>query len=226
MISFNRHDLVWLSKAGKEYALENIQSCIPKVSERDIKDVILGKPPIPAIVRRQDITDKGLLCIGFSSHRIICTGNFAASSGIRLRIGSIVPLDYIEKHITPFDVIKFDMRHFPQYKLLEALIDEGNNCNIQVGFFGSAALHIISGLPYWQETSDIDIYLRQNGTREELNLFYQHLLKLEKNYRITIDAEIEFRQYGVKLKELMQPGKTVLGKGLYDVALLEKSHDR
>lgn len=47
---------------------------------------------------------------------------------------------------------------------------------------------------------------------------------LEAQSGVRLDAEIELTGgYGVKLKELLSPSKTVLGKGLYDVVLFEKS---
>jgi hypothetical protein len=85
-------------------------------------------------------------------------------------------------------------------------------------------LQLVTGLQYMQEKSDLDIYLRHLGSGRELTLFYKQLVFIEEQFGVTFDAEIECHgEYGVKLKELFGPGKTVLGKGLYDVALLEKS---
>ena len=226
MTPYNRHDLLWLSKAGREYALQNIESCIPSVDNKDLSDdeirtLILGPPQIPAIVRRQEAAEKGFLQVGFSSATVI--------DGVRLRIGSKVPVNCIERHITPFDVIKFDVtktekRPLPIFEILKALLEAGNCYNIRVGCFGSAALQLATGLPYWRENSDLDIYLKNEGTRKDLDLFYRQLLKCEEQFGVTIDAEIEFPgRYGVKLKELFAPGKWVLGKGLYDVVLQKKS---
>ena len=225
MIPYQRHDLVWLSDAGKDHALRNIQNCIPSVNEREKTELILSVPPIPAIVRRQETPEDGMLCVGFSSPRII--------DGVRLRIGCKVPLDCVIEHKTPFDVVKCEAKDVSVYgkirckkrELLEVFVDAGNRHHIQVGCFGSAALQMATGLPYWQEKSDLDIYLRRQGTRHELDQFFQQLIEYEERFGVTIGAEIEFPgQYGVKLKELYGPGKTVLGKGLYDVRLLEKGN--
>jgi len=231
MIPYKRHDLLWLSKAGREYALKNIQSCIPQVELNEKRALILGPPLIPAIVRRQEVEQGGglqkapredlkdrLFCVGFSSPVII--------DGVRLLIGSEVPLDSIEKRLSPFDVVdsvKKEKKSLPFHEILNDLFRAGVRCNIKVGCFGSAALQLVTGLPYWREDSDLDIYLQCDGTRGDPELFFKEVLKYEEQFGITIDAEIEFPGfYGVKLKEFFTPGNFVLGKGLYDVKLLDK----
>ena len=215
MTIYKRHDLVWLSEAGKNYALDNIQSCVPGVNDDEIQALILSVPPIPAIVRRQETRDEGSIAVGFSSPKII--------DGVRLRIACKVPLACIVKHITPFDAAECKNGHLPDGGSLKDLIDTGLKHHTQVGVFGSAALQLVTGLPYVRKNSDMDIYLRHHGSREDLALFFKQLLEYEERSGISIDAEIEYLgQYGVKLKELFGPGKTVLGKGLYDVVLLEK----
>jgi len=220
MIPYKRHDLVWLSEEGRVYALSNIQNCIPVIDDKEREELIVGVsptgvPPIPAIVRRQEKTEDELLCIGFSFPRII--------DGVRLRIGCKVPPDCIVNHITPFEVVKYKTGNMPALAVIEALMDAGDSRHIQVGCFGSAALQLVTGLPYWHKDSDLDIYLRRGGDRQELEQFFELLLKFEKQFSVTIDAEIEYQgQYGVKLKEMFGSGNWVLGKGLYDVALLKK----
>ena len=228
MMLYKRHDLVWLSDAGKDHALRNIQECIPKVNDKEINELVFPVPQIPAIIRRQEnadteslLTDMGnpladaqLICIGFSSPKII--------DGVRLRISSMVPSDCIIKHITPFDVVEFDKKKLPCGELLEKLIETGRNYNIKVGCFGAVAMQLATGLPYLHEKSDLDVYLRGEGRRRDLSLFFVRLSELEEQFNITIDAEIEYFGYGVKLKELFATGNTVLAKGSYDVVLLDK----
>jgi len=215
MIPYKRHDMLWLSGAGRECALRNIQNCIPVMGDRELRELIAGFPEIPAIVRRQEKTEDELISVGFSYPRII--------DGVRFHIGCKIPLDCVIKHMTPFDVVKCDMESFPDFMIIKALVIGGGRYHIQVGCFGSAALQLITGLPYYHKDSDLDIYLRNHGSRRDLEQFYEELLICEKQYDITIDAEIEYPgQYGVKLKEVFSPGISVLGKGLYDVALLEK----
>jgi phosphoribosyl-dephospho-CoA transferase len=223
MTPYNRHDLLWLSQAGRDFAFNNILSCIPavydkQIDEKQIRAIILGEPQIPAIVRRQEASvEKGLLSIGYSSTTII--------DGVRLRIGCKTPINCITRRMSPFDVvndaIKCEKKLQPDLIILKALVEAGNHSGILVGCFGSAALQLVTGLPYWRENSDLDIYLQSKGTRQELEMFFNELLKIEDQFDITIDAEIEFPHfYGVKLKELFSAGKYVLGKGLNDVALL------
>ena len=214
-IPFRRHDLVWLSGKGREYVLHNIQNCIPLIDKNKIREAILCEPQIPAIVRRQETGKNNLLYIGFSFPEVI--------DGVRLRISSKTPLDCIIKHTPPFDLALYDKKNSPFPEILDALVSAGDKFKVQVGCFGSAALQMVTGLPYIQKNSDLDIYLRHSGTFQELEQFFARLVALEKQSGVIIDAEIEFQcQYGVKLKELFAEGKTVLGKGLYDVALLRK----
>jgi len=220
MPAFKRHDLVWLSDEGVNFALRNIQSCVPFLPENEIEALLRSYPPIPAIVTRQDPAginpaDKELLCVGFSFP--------VAIDGIRLRAGCKIPPESVVRRMTPFDVAGCGKYNFPAGKLLKALVKAGRRRNIRAGCFGSAALQMVTALPYWNENSDLDIYLLHSGKRREPELFFQRLLSLEKRSGFTIDAEIECKgQYGVKLKELFAPGKTVLGKGLFSVVLLDK----
>jgi phosphoribosyl-dephospho-CoA transferase len=216
MTIYKRHDLVWLSDAGLDYAADNIQNCIPLIPDKELRAIIFSSPPVPAIVRRQEPAEDWSLCVGFSFPRII--------EGTRLRLSAKVPLDCVVGHKTPFDVLEYDICRLPGQEAIQAIMDAGNKYHTQVGLFGSAALHLVTGLPYWQENSDLDIYLRHSGSGQELTLFYKQLVFIEEQSGVTVDAEIECcGEYGVKLKELFGSGKTVLGKGLYDVALLKKS---
>jgi phosphoribosyl-dephospho-CoA transferase len=177
--------------------------------------MLFSSPPVPAIVRRQEPEADDLLCVGFSFPRII--------EGTRLRLSARVPPDCVVRHKTPFDVLEYDTCRLPAKEALRALADAGNKFHTRIGLFGSAALQLVTGLPYMQKESDLDIYLRHSGSGRELAQFYKQLVFIEEQSGVTVDAEIEcHEQYGVKLKELFSPGKTVLAKGLYDVALLEK----
>jgi len=213
---YKRHDLVRLSNAGLNYAARNIINCIPPTGDNEMRALLFSTPSVPAIVRRQDAAENGLLCVGFSFPVII--------EGTRRRISSIVPQDCIIGHITPFDAVQLDKGSLPDKEAILAIMDAGNKYHTRVGLFGSAALQLVTGLQYRQKKSDIDIYLLHQGSATELTLFYQQLTVIEEEFYVSIDAEIECRGgYGVKLKELFGPGKTVLAKGLYDVILLEKA---
>jgi phosphoribosyl-dephospho-CoA transferase len=215
MKTYKRHDLVWISGKGKDFAVENIQSCIPPVTENEIRDFLFSLPPLPAIVTRQDERKSKFINIGFSFPRII--------GGVRLRVRSKIPFDCITERKTPFDVA-LCVDNSPFSEILNRLIHAGSACKTKVGFFGSAALQIVTGLSYIQNNSDIDLYIRHLGNCDDLAKFFETILKIEEHFKISVDAEIEYRKkYGVKLKELFGPGKTVLGKGLYEAALLEKN---
>jgi phosphoribosyl-dephospho-CoA transferase len=214
---YKRHDLLWLSDAGLDYALENFQDCVPAVTDMELR-TLLSSAEIPAIVRRQESKGDDLIFIGFSFPKII--------DGTRLRLSSKVPADFVIKHKTPFDVLEYDIDRLPDGEAIKTLVEAGKNYHTQIGLFGSAALQLVTGLPYREEKSDLDIYLRHKGNDQELALFYQRLILIEGQFGLGIDAEIEYMEYGVKIKELFGKGKTVLGKGLYDVVLLEKTKAR
>lgn len=215
---YKRHDLVWISGAGREYVLAHRRRCVPPVSDGDLRELLCSSPPIPAIVSRQEPAAAGLLCVGFSFPRVI--------DGLRLRLASAVPLDCVLKRETPFDLAAGDKTRLPRGAPLEALMEAGGRYHTRIGCFGSAALQLATGLPYLNHNSDLDVYLRHEGTWEELELFFQSLLAIEKRSGVKIDAEIEYLgQYGVKLRELFGTGTTVMGKGLREVVLLRKSRE-
>jgi phosphoribosyl-dephospho-CoA transferase len=222
--AYKRHDLLWLSDAGRHYALRHVQSCIPRVDDAAIRALLCASPPVPAIVTRQDAAEPDTLRVGFSFPRVI--------DGLRLRIAARVPPDCVTGSKTPFDVADGgagDGTNAPDGAALDGsplatLIAAGNRCHTRIGCYGSVALQMVTGLPYRNGNSDLDLYLRHEGSREELELFFQSLLDIERGSGVRIDAEIEYRgQYGVKLKELFGTGASVMGKGLYEVALLPKT---
>jgi phosphoribosyl-dephospho-CoA transferase len=217
-MTHRRHDLVWLSDEGKRYALRHAHGCIPRVNDDAVQALLFASPPVPAIVRRQDAAEEGLLGVGFSFPCII--------DGLRLRMASAVPPDCVIKSKTPFDIANGGKKNAPNGVALEALVEAGGRYHTRVGCFGSAALQMATGLPYLNRNSDLDVYLRHEGTWEELELFFRALLEIERGAGVKIDAEIEYLgKYGVKLRELFGNGATVMGKGLYETALLPKTRE-
>jgi phosphoribosyl-dephospho-CoA transferase len=212
---FKRHDLVWLDRKGKNWALGHIQSAIPAADPGKIEALIFSSPPIPAIVCSQFQVTAGLLRIGFSSPEIL--------EGLRFRVSAEVPRQHIVKHRSPFQVIQKNRNNLPDYTVLETLRAAGRRCHTVVGLYGSAALELATGLPYRRKDSDLDLYIRHRGTWAELSRFYEILLECESAFQLSIDGEIECPgRYGVKLKELFAPGTTVLGKGQRGIVLLDK----
>jgi phosphoribosyl-dephospho-CoA transferase len=213
---YKRHDLVWINDAGREYVLSRRGQSVPPVSNGELRTLLYSSPSIPAIVSRQEAAEAGPLRVGFSFPRII--------DGLRLRLASAVPPDCVLKRNTPFDLARGDAIPLPVGGALAALMEAGARHHTRVGCFGSAALQLATGLPYLNHHSDLDVYLRHEGNREELELFFQSLLAIEQGSGVKIDAEIEYLgQYGVKLKELFGKGTTVMGKGLAEVVLLPKT---
>ena len=52
----------------------------------------------------------------------------------------------------------------------------------------------------------------------------RELEKLEKDLGVRFDAEVDINGFGVKLKEILENKKTFLGKGLYDVKILDREN--
>ena len=92
--------------------------------------------------------------------------------------------------------------------------------DLQIGVLGSAALELITGLPYTDENSDIDLIVKPAG--------YNRLLQFYRAAQaccneIKMDFELDLPNgYGVKLAEIFMETQTVLGKSLEDVSLLNR----
>ena len=85
---------------------------------------------------------------------------------------------------------------------------------------GSAALELATGLPYTDEASDIDILLKP-APYDKLLDFYR---TAKENFgEIPMDFELDLPNgYGVKLAEVFMDTKTVLGKSLDNVEILNR----
>ena len=91
---------------------------------------------------------------------------------------------------------------------------------ITIGVIGSAGLEIATGLPYTDEASDLDMLLKPAPHRL-LAEFYREAKEMYP--RLVLDFEVELPNgYGTKLAELFMDGRSVLGKSVCDVRLLQK----
>lgn len=144
--------------------------------------------------------------------------------GVRVRASFALPPDRIARAHSPYDVAR----------MLPATASEGapallglralcNRHGIALGLFGSAALQVLTGLPYLEPSSDIDAVVRPANCAA-LRGLYDGLVELRDQHRRKFDVEVTLpNDLGIKLSELMSSTTTVLGRGIDGLQLLDKA---
>lgn len=211
-----RHTLIWLSPAGRRYAASHIrrQQWEDEQTAEWMENLALN-PAIPGILCRQTESGENRWICGFSHWNV--------EDGRRRRmLAEFCPKDVV-KTKSPFDLCSGQEKEAlcRRYPKLRSVFSAAENCGIELGLYGSTALEWVTGCPYRHVDSDFDLYVRQKEGGD-VGRFGQMLVALEAIQGIRLDAELEICGYGIKLKELTAPGRTVIGKGLYDVRLIEK----
>lgn len=211
MTALARHDMVLLTAQGVGMARSAAREYNPHLLQPQI-DALLA-PGVPGIVRRQEQPRPDAIELGFSSPY--------KEDGVRLRAASAVPLFCIERVMTPFDAMALAARADAKPRaVLDALRRAGELCGIEIGVYGSLALWLVSGLPYFTTDSDYDIYARKTAADADAKGFYERSRQLAQREQVRIDIEIDCGGgFAAKLAELYSGQKTVLCKGLYAVEL-------
>lgn len=229
-ITFERHDLLHLSKEGRErifaelaakgFAEQGVGEML--LPERFPNDAGIGSA-IPGIVRREEFAPReGFIPIGFASWRSGENGRF--------RVASFARPEEIAAKVTPEDVAaKLPQKgeaacKTPALQALAAL-QKGWNFPLSLGAWGSAAMEIETGHAYTHQWSDLDVRLLPQGAigKETLEQCLATILNAEESFGIRIDAELRLAdKYGISLKELLSRSVTVLAKGYDDVILIQK----
>lgn len=222
--TIRRHNLVFISDHGKEviwkevtarYRAEELSTC--KTIEISFsKDILQGEYDIPAFIRRSEYKSN-CLAIGFVHHNRI--------NGNRLRLGAYVDFMDVKLIMSPYELLeqKINYVHSPKHciNVLKRLYEIAvNKYGLQIGVLGSSALELATGLSYTDDNSDIDLLVKP-ASYEKLSAFYLEA----KNTFIDMNMDFELdlpNGYGVKLLEVFMKTKTVLGKGLSDVRLLNR----
>jgi len=216
-MKYYRHDLVFA----------NFEKVITGLEHRGLKDLIINDD-LPGIVRREEGIDTGSARNYYSEDEMVYIGFVYPEkhNGQRIRFGTGIAADNIERKLTPYDVAGMDYNaRTPSLQALDKLL-EGQN----VGVWGSNALEIITGLRYTDNTSDLDVLKAYSGREDALDLS-KCILEIEKEFDTRIDVELILPDgYAINLKEYIQGGETMLAKGLRDVILInrkniEKMHD-
>lgn len=208
-----RHDLVFISQAGKDKIWEELSDQYQGRELSMVRDVLLGANDIPGFVRRSDERPEEV-ALGFVHPQRI--------NGNRIRIAAFTGVENVEIIMTPYEVmqrkvftIKEATRCIETIIALYALADE---FDLQIGVLGSAALELATGLPYTDEGSDVDVLLKP-APYDRLLDFYR---TAKENFSdIPLDFELDLPNgYGVKLAEVFMDTKTLLGKSLDSVNIL------
>lgn len=208
-----RHNLVFLTEDGRKSVLERVINKIKKKEAFEAaEEIFCKKIKIPGIIRRNDNT-KSEVSIGFVYYRRIDSN--------RLRIATYAKADEIERIVSVYTVTAcVNWQRTECMRIVEKIKQLSRHYNLQIGILGSAGMELVTGLPYTDEYSDIDILLKpaQYGI---LKQFYNDAKLL--SHTINMDFELDLPNgYGVKLAELFMNTSTLLGKSIKDVALLNK----
>jgi len=161
---------------------------------------MIVKEQVPAIVKRQSSYIEGMIEIGFTSWQF--------HDGRRIRAESLTPVCFVDEIITPF-----------QLPIPEAVLRIARRHGIKAGLFGSAAMAAATGLPYVNESSDLDIFIEAKAYGDISN-FYEEITNEPMLQAVRPDIELDIGHgYAVKLAELFTGQETILAKGLWDVRL-------
>lgn len=210
-----RHDLVYVSREGRQEIFKQVSPHYAGEKLKLVEEVFLGKDDIPGFVRRSD-AQAGCIPLGFVHYQRL--------EGNRIRIGAYADLDEVEAVMTPYEVLARKI-YVADTKTdclvtLAKLFELAEVFDLHVGVLGSAALELLTGLPYTDDCSDIDLLLKPAP--------YDRLLAYYKAARasfggVNMDFELDLPNgYGVKLAEMFVGTSTVLGKSLVDVNLLNR----
>jgi phosphoribosyl-dephospho-CoA transferase len=172
---------------------------------------------VPGVVRREDADARpGCVPVGFSDP--------FAGNGERLRVAGFARLEDILSAATPYELASLPLS--ARSSVMQALAqakEKAAPLSIRLGVWGSAAIETYTGLPCTREGSDLDLLVNE-APIEALSAFMDEMRGVEDSFHLRIDVELDLAcGYGVQLRELLGAGRTVLGKGLSDVVLLDRT---
>ena len=215
----NRHDFIILKPEGKKRIYQEMLLDKSNELQQLPKEFKLNKEnfTVPGIVRRVETSTESFIPVGF----VPC----GRVKGNRIRFGSFINVNEIEKIVTPFEVLEqftIPARNSCMDAVKEILA-LSNLEKIPLGILGSAGLELITNLPYTDDNSDLDLLVKSNSYEILHNIFLV-LQQIGRDYSRRIDLEIMLPNgYGIKAAELFMDTKTILGKSLFDVKLFKKT---
>lgn len=209
-----RHDLVFLTEAGRKSVLQRVTQQIKnKEALKAAEEIFCAAAAVPGIVRRDDTGADCGIAIGFVHYRRI--------DGNRMRIAAYATEEEIDRIVSVYALTGCSNQQRTEcMRIIDAIKSLADDMGLQIGILGSAGMELVTGLPYTDECSDIDILLKP-APYGVLQQFYTKAKLLSP--QINMDFELELPNgYGIKLAELFMDTSTVLGKSIKDVDLLNK----
>lgn len=204
----NRHDLIFPTTGGWAAALAGLPPAVLAWAGP------LAGQGVPTIVRRQEAPPPGVVQVGLSGPQKV--------GGVRQRAVLDLPLDAIERQMTPFQVCRAALEVGMLSGLLASLAALCAETGLEPGLYGSAALEAVTGLAYMGPGSDIDLYLRPLAPVDLAGLarLVHTAQALAGAAGLRLDMELELPDRSAcKVAELLAHGKTVLCKGFNGVRL-------
>ena len=197
-MKLNRHDMVFLTNMGNRALQYQLPLIYNGIKLEMMKTFFLEVIDVPCIVRRGRVKNNRIP-VGIVHPKRIAEN--------RLRAAMDISRDEIRVVVRPYEVI------LNIYHMAKAM-------DVQIGAFGSVALEIMTGLPYTDQNSDLDILIKPTG-REKLQFFFQKACEMYP--KVQMDFEMELPNgYGVKLNEVFMDTTTLLGKSCENVSLLKR----
>lgn len=231
IMNWKRHTLIDVSDAGRKAILAELagSGAHSAMIRKKFGRVLLPERAgvrVPGIVRREDGAPRfGFVPVGFSE---------PVSNGEgRLRIAAFARLEDVVGVTTPYEILSLPIpRRTASTEALAAAKAHAEEAGLVLGVWGSAAMELYTGLPCTGRDSDLDLMVAA-APEEKLSRWMIEMEAMEERFGLRIDVELDLPNgYGVQLKELLDHGRTVLGKNMTGVALLpraqilaELSHD-
>lgn len=221
-LTLKRHLLLDISDRGREEILNELAGQGPDsaVSRDRYAKILLPEQAgarVPGIVRREEKEiPPGTIPVGFSGA--------AVESGERLRVAAFVGSEHVVRMTSPYELLASEalLPRNACLAALEAVKTYAQTTGLVLGLWGSAATELYTGLPCTHQDSDLDLVVAVNS-RQALTHFLIEVDSIEKRFGLRVDVELDLPDgYGIHLRELFGPGRTVLGKSLTAVKLLSR----
>ncbi|MEG1726645.1 MAG: malonate decarboxylase holo-[acyl-carrier-protein] synthase [Acidaminococcaceae bacterium] len=213
-----RHDFVLISEQERKRIYETLKPSYLGEKSNIIYETFTlnyGRHGIPGIVRRAENIPQGMIPVGFVP--------LARFEGNRLRIATFTYVRETDEVITPFQVFK--MIIIPRNNCLKAALEIAKlakKLDVSLGIVGSAGIEIMTGLPYTDGASDLDLLIT-NCDSKRLTMVYEQIKIIGERHQTLIDLEVVLANgYGIKAIELFMDTQTLLGKSLTTVELLSR----
>lgn len=131
----------------------------------------------------------------------------------RVRAAIRVHSREVGRYLSPWAVMDMALRAtHPLKQQLSAVQNLGKRLDIDVGLIGSAAMSVVTTLPYVGRQSDIDLVVR-NANPNSIEIFFREVSVIGTIFGRKFDVEVDVgNSNGVKLQELISMQQSVLLK--------------